>query len=88
MALSAGPAPVSETVLLSILYPPCCFVNERTSVYANGINNDFLMKKSNSRDMFCYYFPPPKETAFAIARSRFRSVFPVDDFGIDATQRM
>ena len=50
MALSAGPAPISETVLLSILYPPCCFVNERTSVYANGINNGFLMKKSNSRD--------------------------------------
>ena len=69
MALSAGPAPVSETVLLSILYPPCCFVNERTSVYANGINNDFLMKKSNSRDMFCYYFPDFKEEASAIARS-------------------
>ncbi len=50
MALSACLVPVSETILYSILYPPCRFVNERTPVYANGINNDFLMKKSNSRD--------------------------------------
>lgn len=88
MALSDCLVSASETILYSILYPPRRFVNERTSVYANGINNDFLMKKSNSRAMVCYYFPHSKETTSAIARSRFRSVFPVDVFGIDATRRI
>lgn len=61
MALSAGPAPVSETVLLSILYPPRRFVNERTSVYANGINNDFLMKKVIAETCSAITFLIPKK---------------------------